>query len=99
MPASKLCYGPLNRSERGRSIARHLFYNEYMEFVSEFNWREQHSIVFDHLVAPTAFYISGEEFEAWWRDIQATEVVIGWRNKNSWRGFGRVNNSVAETSS
>ena len=96
--ASKLVYGPLNRSAGGRSIAQHLFYNEYMDFVSGFNWREQHCIVFDHLVAPTAFYISGEEFQGWWQDIRASEVVIGWRNKNSWRGFGRVNNSSAETS-
>src|SRR5262249_30894844 len=96
---SKLLYGPLNRSHRGRAIANHLFYNDYLEFVSGFNWREQHCIVFDHLVAPTAFYISGAEFEDWWRDIQATEVVIGWRNKNSWRGFGRVDGSPVETSS
>jgi SAM-dependent methyltransferase len=94
--ASKLLYGPLNRTESGRAIARHLFYNDYMDFVSGFNWREQHNIVFDHLVAPTAFYISGGEFEGWWRDIQATDVVIGWRNKNSWRGFGRINNLPAK---
>jgi SAM-dependent methyltransferase len=97
--ASKLLYGPLNRSERGRTIARHLFYNEYMEFVSGFDWREHHCIVFDHLVAPTAFYISGPEFEEWWRDVHASDVVIGWRNKNSWRGFGRleVDESATET--
>ena len=88
--ASKLLYGPLNRSERGRAIARHLFYNDYMEFVSGFGWREQHNIVFDHLVAPTAFYISGPDFEEWWRDVRATDVVIGWRNKNSWTGFGKL---------
>ncbi|HEU5237114.1 MAG TPA: methyltransferase domain-containing protein [Pyrinomonadaceae bacterium] len=94
--ASKLLYGPLNRTESGRAFARHLFYNDYMDFVSGFNWREQYNIVFDHLVAPTAFYISGQEFEGWWRDIQATDVVIGWRNKNSWRGFGRINNLPAK---
>jgi SAM-dependent methyltransferase len=87
---SKLVYGPLNRNHRGRAIARHLFYNDYLYFVSAFNWREQHSIVFDHLVAPTAFYISRDEFEAWWRDIKANEVVIGWHNQNSWRGFGHL---------
>jgi len=87
---SKLVYGPLNQSRRGRTIARHLFYNDYLDFVSAFNWREQHSIVFDHLVAPTAFYISRDEFEAWWREIKANEVVIGWHNKNSWRGFGHL---------
>ena len=87
---TKLFYGPLNRSTRGVAIARQLFYNDYLSFISTFNWREQHLIVFDHLVAPTTFYISREEFEEWWRDVNATEVVIGWHNKNSWRGFGKV---------
>jgi hypothetical protein len=88
--ATKLIYGPLNRSERGSALARHLFYNDYLSAISGFGWREQHTIVFDHLVAPTAHYISREEFEDWWREIQATEVEIGWHNKNSWRGLGRM---------
>lgn len=88
--ASKLFYGPMNRSPRGAAIARHSFYNDYLNFVSQFNWREQHLIVFDHLVAPTSFYISREEFESWWQEVGAEDVVIGWHNKNSWRGFGRV---------
>ncbi len=96
--ASKLVYGPLNRSAGGRRIASRLFYNDYLEFVSGFSWREQHNIVFDHLVAPTAFYISGDEFEDWWRDVHASDVVIGWRNKNSWRGFGRVSSLPAKSS-
>jgi SAM-dependent methyltransferase len=88
--ASKLFYGPMNRSARGAAIARHTFYNDYLNFVSGFNWREQHLIVFDHLVAPTSFYISREEFESWWKEVGAKDVVIGWHNKNSWRGFGRI---------
>jgi SAM-dependent methyltransferase/uncharacterized protein YbaR (Trm112 family) len=87
---TKLIYGPLNRSRRGSRIAQHLFYNEYLKFVSRFNWREQHSIVFDHLVAPTTFYISRAEFELWWKDVGAEELLIGWHNRNSWRGFGRL---------
>ena len=86
--ATKLVYGPLNR--RSSSLAQHLFYNDYLNAISNFGWREQHTIVFDHLVAPTAFYISRDEFENWWRDIDAREVVIGWHNTNSWRGLGRV---------
>ncbi|MDT4966692.1 MAG: hypothetical protein QOJ64_1429 [Acidobacteriota bacterium] len=88
--ATKLVYGPLNRSPRGSALARHLFYNDYLGAISDFGWREQHTIVFDHLVAPTAFYISREEFESWWKEIGASDVVIGWHNKNSWRGFGRI---------
>jgi SAM-dependent methyltransferase len=86
--ATKLVYGPLNRN--GSSISRYLFYNDYLKAIAPFGWREQHTIVFDHLVAPTAFYISHEEFETWWREINASEVVIGWHNKNSWRGTGVV---------
>jgi SAM-dependent methyltransferase len=88
--ATKLIYGPLNRSGRGSVLARHLFYNDYLNAISGFGWREQHTIVFDHLVAPTAFYISREEFEGWWREAGAEDVVVGWHNKNSWRGFGRL---------
>jgi len=88
--ATKLVYGPLNRSPRGRALAQHLFYNDYLNAIAGFGWREQHTIVFDHLVAPTSFYISRAEFAAWWDEIGASDVVIEWHNRNSWRGFGRI---------
>lgn len=88
--ATKLVYGPLNRSDGGAKLARHLFYNEYLSAISQFGWREQHTIVFDHLVAPTSHYIQREDFEEWWRDVDAKDVIVGWHNKNSWRGFGRI---------
>lgn len=86
--ATKLVYGPLNKN--GSPAAKHLFYNDYLSSIATFGWKEQHTIVFDHLVAPTSFYISREEFESWWRDLGASEVLIGWHNKNSWRGTGVV---------
>ena len=86
--ATKLIYGPLNRN--GSGLGKYLFYNDYLSSIAPFGWREQHTIVFDHLVAPTAFYIPREEFETWWRDIGARDVVIGWHNKNSWRGIGSL---------
>ncbi|HCX29640.1 MAG TPA: hypothetical protein DHU55_07685, partial [Blastocatellia bacterium] len=88
--ATKLVYGPLNRSQTGSSLAKHLFYNDYLSAISSFGWREQHTIVFDHLVAPTSHYVRRDEFEEWWLDVEAKDVVIGWHNKNSWRGFGRI---------
>jgi SAM-dependent methyltransferase len=88
--ATKLVYGPLNKSNRGASVAQRLFYNDYLKAIAAFGWREQHTIVFDHLVAPTAFYIEREEFESWWREIKASNVVISWHNKNSWRGLGEI---------
>jgi len=33
---------------------------------------------------------SAAEFEEWFRHTGLTDVVISWRNKNSWRGFGRT---------
>ena len=86
--ATKLIYRPLNKN--GSSLAKHLFYNDYLNSLTDFGWREQHNIVFDHLVAPTAFYIPRAEFESWWRELGATDVVISWHNKNSWRGFGKM---------
>src|SRR6185503_3159914 len=86
--ATKLVYGPLNK--RASSLAKRLFYNDYLYAISNFGWREQHTIVFDHLVAPTALYISREDFQKWWHDIDARNVMISWHNKNSWRGFGMI---------
>lgn len=86
--ATKLIYGPLNR--RGSTLGQYLFYNDYLSAIAPFGWREQHLIVFDHLVAPTAFYIAREEFEMWWRELGASNVTITWHNKNSWRGFGQI---------
>ena len=88
--ATKLVYGPLNKTKNGSSLARYLFYNDYLKAIAPFGWREQHTIVFDHLVAPTAFYISREEFESWWHDVPASDVEISWHNKNSWRGRGKL---------
>ncbi|MEP6707913.1 MAG: methyltransferase domain-containing protein [Pyrinomonadaceae bacterium] len=87
---TKLVYGPLNLTKGGARMAQHLFYNDYLKAIAGFNWREQHAIVFDHLVAPTAFYLKRAEFEEWWKDIGARDVKISWHNKNSWRGFGRI---------
>lgn len=87
--ATKLIYRPLNQVGNG-AVAQHLFYNDYLQAIANFGWREQHTIVFDHLIAPTAFYISRGEFAAWWSDIDARDVEINWHNKNSWRGFGEL---------
>jgi SAM-dependent methyltransferase len=86
--STKLIYRPLNRTVK--PLAKHLFYNQYLNHLGDFGWREQHNIVFDHLVAPTAFYISKPEFETWWREINARDVKMIWHNQNSWCGFGQI---------
>jgi uncharacterized protein YbaR (Trm112 family) len=86
--STKLVYAPVNKNFK--PFAKYLFYNEYLNHLATFGWREQHNIVFDHLVAPTAFYISKPEFETWWQEIGAKDVTITWHNQNSWCGFGRI---------
>ena len=86
---TKLVYRPINAISK--PVANKLFYNEYLNHLGSFGWREQHNIVFDHLVAPTAFYIAKDDFAAWWTDMNAKDVTIIWHNENSWCGFGRVN--------
>jgi SAM-dependent methyltransferase len=66
-----------------------LFYQPYMEHIAQFSFREVHSIVFDHLLAPTAFYLRREEFEGWFQRAGLTDIRISWRLKNSWRGTGQ----------
>ncbi|MGB7068587.1 MAG: class I SAM-dependent methyltransferase, partial [Pyrinomonadaceae bacterium] len=85
---TKLVYRPANIAVK--PLARQLFYNDYLNHLGTFGWREQHNIVFDHLVAPTAFYITKADFEDWWREVRAEEVKIVWHNQNSWCGFGRL---------
>ena len=86
--ALKTVYGPVNR--RLPALKRLLFYNDYLYSISGFSFRENYSTVFDHLVAPTAFYISREDFGAWFEEAGLGEVEISWRNRNSWRGTGVV---------
>jgi len=85
---TKLVYRPLNAA--AKPVAKRLFYNEYLNHLGTFGWREQHNIVFDHLVAPTAFYISKDDFAGWWDDVKAENVEITWHNENSWCGFGKL---------
>ena len=87
--ASKLIYKPLNKTVK--PLAKKLFYNDYLNHLATFGWREQHNIVFDHLVAPTAFYISKADFESWWKEINVENAEIIWHNQNSWCGFGQIN--------
>jgi SAM-dependent methyltransferase len=82
----KTAYAPLG----GTKLARHLFYADYLSYIARFPFREVHNIVFDHLTAPIAFYISRDEFDEWFRAAQAEGIEIAWHNRNSWRGFGII---------
>lgn len=83
---ARLIYGPL----RGKRVLRLLPSGEYIASLAAFGFRQNYSIVFDHLVAPTVFYLRREEFEAWFTENHLEEATISWRNQNSWRGHGRI---------
>jgi SAM-dependent methyltransferase len=65
-------------------------YGDYLRWLGERDFEFVHGVVFDHLVAPTAHYLRREEFEAWFDRAGLELVSITWRNRNSWRGLGRV---------
>ena len=84
--STKLLYGPT----RGRLFGRQLPYGPYLAYISAFPFREQRHIVFDHLVAPVAHYISRDEFAGWFASLELEQPQVEWHNANSWRGLGRV---------
>jgi SAM-dependent methyltransferase len=79
-------YGPSRRTRLFKFLPSH----DYLASLAPFKFRQNYNIVFDHLVAPLAFYLKREEFEAWFHRCQLREIRISWRNENSWRGFGQV---------
>jgi SAM-dependent methyltransferase len=89
--ASKFIYRPVNVC--CKSLSRFLFYNDYLCYIAQFDFKEIHSIVFDHLLAPVAFYLRKEEVLSWFETSQFTDVRIAWHNKNSWRVTARKSES------
>ncbi len=83
---AKGVYRPLARTAVGASLPL----NEYMASVADFSFRQNYSIVFDQLVAPTAAYIREDEIHDWFEQSGLEDVVISHRHGNSWRGQGRV---------
>ena len=88
---TKLVYGPTG----GRLGQRTLPYGPYLSYIAVFPFLEQRTIVFDHLVAPVAFYLRRDEFAGWFERAGLEEVSIEHHNANSWRGFARVPAEIA----
>jgi SAM-dependent methyltransferase/uncharacterized protein YbaR (Trm112 family) len=84
--ATRLLYAPT----RGTALARVLPYAPYLSYIASFPFREQRSIVFDHLIAPVAHYLRRAEVAEWFDRGGLTEVRIQAHNANSWRGSGRA---------
>jgi SAM-dependent methyltransferase len=83
---AKGVYGPL----AGTAIGDALPLNQYMASVANFSFRQNYSIVFDQLIAPTAAYIKGSELRRWFDENGLEDVALSHRHSNSWRGQGRM---------
>jgi 2-polyprenyl-3-methyl-5-hydroxy-6-metoxy-1,4-benzoquinol methylase len=89
-PVVRYIYRPANITNALRPLRRLLPYNDYLAWLGQFGFRHNHHVVFDHLVAPVAFYLRRDEFAAWFSDSGLEILEISWRNQNSWRGHGRL---------
>ena len=83
--ALKLLYAPARKRPWLKKL---LFYSDYLCAISGYSFAENYWNVFDHLVAPTAFYHSRAEIEDWFASAGLSEVLITQRTSNSWRGTG-----------
>jgi hypothetical protein len=79
-------YGPTRGHIGGTSLP----YGAYLSYIAKFPYREHRHIVFDHLVAPVAYYLRRDEFAGWFMRAGLEAVRIEHHNANSWRGFATV---------
>jgi SAM-dependent methyltransferase len=86
LPLAAILWPLVRLAGRGLPIP----YGAYFRFLAKRDFAFTHGVVFDQLVAPTTHYLRRDEFEAWFRRAGLADVVITWRNRNSWRGLGRV---------
>jgi SAM-dependent methyltransferase/uncharacterized protein YbaR (Trm112 family) len=65
-------------------------YRPYLTWLSGFPLRHTHQVVFDHLGAPLAQYLTHAEVVDWIARAGLVDARITARNANSWRGTARV---------
>jgi hypothetical protein len=78
------------RLYKSDTLAARLPYAAYMKRLAEIPLREVHSIVFDQLVTPIAYYLPEAEVRSWFNSGRFDDVRIAWHNQNSWRGCAVV---------
>lgn len=83
--AVKGIYAPARTAKWGRRLPM----RDYLSSLGSFGFRENYTIVFDQLVAPTAAYVRGDELRSWFEDAGLVDIEITRRHGNSWRGRAR----------
>lgn len=78
--AIRLLYRP---GPDGRGPAR-LPYGQYFASMYDFPFRELHSIVFDQLVTPVAYYLPEQRVRGWFAGSAFRDVQVRWHNQMSW---------------
>ena len=84
----KIFYHPVETHAGLKFLYPFLPYRDYLFWLARYSFRHNHQVIFDHLVAPIAFYISRSKFKSWFTRKKLEEISITPRNNNSWRGFG-----------
>lgn len=82
------CYRIINESRNFNAVSKILPQNDFFYYLSKLNFRICHCILFDQLLAPTAFYHNKNEINSWFVKAALKNVKVTPRNNNSWRGFG-----------
>jgi SAM-dependent methyltransferase len=83
--AVKGIYAPARTAKWGRLLPM----RDYLSSLGGFGFRQNYTIVFDQLVAPTAAYVRGDELRGWFEDAGLVDIEITSRHGNSWRGKAR----------
>lgn len=86
LPLAAMLWPLVRAAGRGLSFP----YSSYFSFLAQRDFAFTHGVVFDHLIAPTSHYVERSEFEGWFRRAGLVGIQVSWRNRNSWRGLGRV---------
>jgi SAM-dependent methyltransferase len=93
---AKLVARPWQRLTERHRFLPHLYYQEYLSYIADFDFVEIYHIVFDHLVTPVAFYVSRDCLQEWFEQSGLPEPVIRWHNKNSWTAFSSLNRQTLD---
>ena len=86
--ALRLVYAPADRWPAPDALKQRLPY-PYLLWLSRYGFHHTRHVVFDHLVAPKAEYLTRESVAAWFEHAGLRDTTITARNANSWRGYGR----------
>lgn len=72
------------------------FYQDYLSYIGQFDFTEVYNIVFDHLIAPVAHYVSRDEFFDWFKSAGLPNPTLRWHNRNSWTGLSFKGNTAEQ---